>query len=124
MDDTLQELLKRIEHEWAPELLQLAGRIVFYDSLGWLIVGFLLTVAAVVIGLWSGKGFREEFREGNDEPVNSERAFFFMLSIAASFVFGVVGSFILLNIWNWIGVFDPTLAVAHRILDTVLARTK
>lgn len=123
MNEQLQELLRKLEQEWAPEILEASAKIVFYESLGWIIIGLLFAfISGTIIRLsWKNK---EWFKDGLEKG-GSEGDFVFFVSCSAFFgslIPGIISLFILLNIWNWVGLFDPKLAVARQILNAVIQR--
>lgn len=111
-NEQLTELLRRLEHEWAPELLNLAARIVFWDAVGWLIIGGVLA-SLTILGLrFAVKMWRLGKEDSDDIYVMT-----FCVTSLLSALSGVFALLILFNIWNWIALFDPQLAVAKRVLD-------
>lgn len=48
-NEQLTELLRKLEQEWAPALLETAAKITFYDSLGWIIAGFVWLIVGLIM---------------------------------------------------------------------------
>lgn len=122
--DELTQLLERLEREWAPEVLELAARIVFWDAVGWLAIGALCAVVAIVAGRITIRHYRYVESDEYSYPSDEWRIPVAMGSgIIATFA-SLCASFILLNIWNYIALFDARLAVAHRVLELLLRGVK
>lgn len=118
MEDTLKELLTRLEHEWAPELLKVGSTMIFYNSLGWLIVGFVALALTIIGTLTSIKYIRLDI-----ELEQTDISGYGVVGIIAGLIatLSLLPSlFILLDIWNWVGVFDPKIALAKRIFEATI----
>lgn len=125
MED-IYTILTRLENELLPAALELASGIVFWDSFGALVIGI---VAAIVFGLAAPRGVRSarlsiEITKARDERYRNDEEFDNLLWAIG---YGLVSAFTLitalvnlLNIWNWVGVFNPKLAFAKIIFDRIM----
>lgn len=120
MEDELTQLLARLEREWAPAMLDAAARIVFWDAVGWLTIGALLVAVTLVLAQQTRGAWRYCESDKYDPDKDGWMPPVMLVMGAGAFFTALIAAFILLNIWNWIALFDPRLAVAHRVLELVL----
>lgn len=118
MDDTLNDLLTRLEHEWAPQLLRTAAGVAFWDGLGWIIVGLVLLILGIVGTIVCVKCLWIDLSK--NQPDISGHGVAGLAAGLGSVLALTPALTILLNIWNWVALFNPELAVAKRIFDAVL----
>lgn len=117
-DEQLTELLRRLEHEWAPELLRLTAQIIFWDSVREILTGLLFLAACII----ASRIFVARWRV-TDVDAEIDKDGVGMVAAAVAALFSGLGAFPkLLDIWNWIALFDPQLAVAKRVFDIAIGK--
>lgn len=119
MEETLNDLLTRLEHEWAPQLLRTAAGVAFWDGLGWIIVGIVLLILAIVGTVICVKCLRIDLSRDDRYDISNHGVVGLITGLSALLTL-IPSLIILLNIWNWVALFNPELAVAKRIFDAVL----
>lgn len=116
-EETLLVYLKKIEEVWAPELLSVYTSIVQVEAYG----GLAKMIACSIMAIFCVLLFRKHFKETNwDNSSPGKHEVIVMISAA----WGVVNAFFVigwvLNPWMWIGIFNPRLAAAHQILESII----
>lgn len=99
----------------SPKVLNIAVEITRINSLQWLIGGGLGLL--ILSGVFA---YLANFAWKKLNVKYDERAqVLFIFSIVLSGTSALFAGINLFNVWNWIGVFNPTLALAHEILNQV-----
>ena len=112
--------LEKLTTQYAPEVLDAAASAVRVTGIGNIITGIGSMVSAAIV-IWIAKNFANICRKKKEEEgYMSEWELGMGLSLAVGGITGSVLSIVflfrLLNIWNWIAIFNPKLALAHKIL--------
>jgi hypothetical protein len=115
MDEAIRTLLEKLTNEWAPAALQLGVEMTWYDSLSHIIVGVVALLGCLIcirtaIRLWPSV---------SDVVVVGDREILFIACLVGSFVllvFAIGG----LMPWNWIGLFNPRVKLAHDIYTALI----
>jgi hypothetical protein len=104
----LLDTLENLTTQYAPDVVAATMQAVQITSLGYLVFGGALTA----IGAGSiTSAYRSLQKSGNTDWSDSE-----MLRFFAGGVCACLGLPPLLYLWNWVGVFAPKLALAHKVL--------
>ena len=116
------ELFSKIEAgviDVAPAALDMVLAVVRVDAISALIGGLVAMVVGIVVGLFGRKLLRESYNapyrgsEDWKEPVGMICS---LIPIATTI--GFLATWF--NIWNWIAVFQPELALAKQIIEMVV----
>lgn len=131
MDDAIKTLLEKLANEWAPAALQLGVQMEWYDSLYHIISGILTIIICIASGYATYKlcMYINTLVESGDDD-NQARAVW-LVTITALLGIVFIASFMAvfladgaLNAWNWIGLVDPKVKLAHDIYTAALAALK
>lgn len=105
-----------------PKLTDIAVRMTYWEGLCMLGVGLALLLIAYglfKLGRWSINQNREAWNidgmEGGPQVAG-------IIMYIATVICFIVGAYNFLHPWNWIAVFDPEAALAHKILIMILNR--
>jgi uncharacterized protein YacL len=96
----------------APKAYEATKTVVKYNALQSLVYGFVGLVTGLLLiggGYFFGKG-----------SLKDETPFRFMSSLVASivgFIMTISSVLNLIELWNWIAVFEPEIAVAREVLQ-------
>lgn len=101
--------------KYGPEALDLMLQGVYWHSLFSLIIGGVLFAAFLVLLVVF---FKKTFPWAIQHDVSDEcGSFAVMVNGVAGIAALVVSLCLLFNIWNWIGVYSPKVALAHQIIE-------
>ena len=137
MNESLNQILTRLENEWLPAALELGIRITFWNSVGNILIGliclvFVLTAPAMLHRLYRTFEMQEK-RQYKKESADFDdwddwRQFICILMSVLGIVTGIISFICVLHnffdIWNWIGIFDPQLRLAYDIYNAALKASK
>lgn len=112
--ETLATQLAQSLVDIAPEALDVALKVTVLRGAGNLLIGVILAFAAILLWPVVARAYKHD----RENPYSTDTKHMFIL------VFGSVGvgcailfaAITLLDIWNWIRVFAPDLALAHDVL--------
>jgi len=104
-----------------PQITEYAIRIKFWESLGYLVLAPVLFILAALVFRFLVRPCYNGYREAEDYTQDSWLMGVAFSSIA---VFGLViaGIGLLCNPWNWCGVLEPKVALAHDIYVMVMEK--
>lgn len=121
LDNKLLEVVTKFDvlaTKYTPEALEMAVYVTRVDAIGD-IIGVVLFSSLVLFLVFKFKGKIINLLDEGDQPE-------VLIAIYSSLVLGVslVMSAIvlvctLLNHWVWIAIFDPKLALAHKIIQSI-----
>lgn len=126
--DMLQHLLTQMEHtvvHYAPAAWQLLCTIKRVDSIGDIVIAVLLLAYTVSLALASKRiilGIIYCGAQYNKAPICEEGGWQaayhlsimgYVIGVALAIIAFTVALGYLLNVWEWVGVFNPGLAIAH-----------
>lgn len=100
----LLDKLEKITITLTPQALDVAEGCMRVAGLQRVVIGLIILAITFLI---SYKTSKKDYGEGNPAP-----AFIYIICTGAA----VVGSSWLFNIWNWIAIFNPKLAIANKLL--------
>lgn len=128
MEDALQSILEKLTNEWAPEILDLGVRMAWYTSLSNILHGFILLIiaAGALFAICKlGTTLNTLLMADNLTDLDWWKyvvlfAFALVIAVVAITVFFLGDG--VLNIWNWIGLFDPKVRLAHDIYTAATRR--
>ena len=108
-----------------PEVTETALRVVQWDGAWHLLMGAAFLVASGIswkVSRWGIKRLeaRDIKNEGLDEYMPPADTFIIWGGRAISLAMVIAAMFQLFNMWNWVALFDPKAAFAHKILVMVL----
>lgn len=102
------DLLDNLTAQYAPDVMAATLHVIQVSSLGYLLFGGALT--AIGVGLITS-AYRSTQKSGSTWLSDRELGQFIVGGGCA-----FLGGPLLLYIWNWVGIFAPKLALAHRVL--------
>lgn len=116
------EMLDKIEaiaENYAPEVSELALQAVRVSAIGELLYGLISIISVPVIfvvGTRAAAFFKEKKKEdGMYSSWEVGIGMSFICTIIGCSVFAISGIQVLFNVWNWVAIFSPELALAHQI---------
>lgn len=98
-----------------PQAVDLAASVVQVDAMGNLIRGGAFGVAALVATALCFSFWRWILSDEGD----GEAAGLACLGSGAALVLWVFALVPVLNVWNWVALYEPRLALAHEVLNKV-----
>lgn len=109
---SIYDKMGELATEYGPEVMDMTLEVVRINAIQELVIGFAVSVATAVIIMVTFR-VTKKF-----EGIEKDMPRIMMATIA--FMFGAIGIYRLFIIWNWIGVFNPKLKLAHDILQSAL----
>jgi hypothetical protein len=107
-----------LTHQYGPQAWSVICGIKRIDSIGYLAAGLLCIICAGV-GVKMLQYVHAHWREWDwDDAGITVLSGFSGCGLLALFATGVA---MLVNIWNWVGAFDPGLAIAHDVMQKALS---
>lgn len=104
--------LGELATQHGPQAVDLAAQVVQVDAAGGLVIGTACLLAAVIGGRKAIKVLRAGYdEEWGDGPLIVGG----IVGCVVAALVGIFGAACLLDIWNWVGVFNPKLALAHEV---------
>jgi len=104
-----------------PQITDYAIRIKYWECLGqvilgvvFILIGFLIFATVTRIA-WKASSKFEEYYWNTGDVIS-------FASAAVSLILVIAGSALALNYWNWAGIVEPRVALAHDIYVTVLQK--
>lgn len=132
MEDTIQQLLIKLENEWAPAALELGTRIAWYNGFSGAVsnVAFVVLTTVCVIKFWKWYTFfqnnLDNFNNIENEQGNDISSMIFIRIVVygvLSVIFGLI-ALLTFRMWNFIALFDPKAALAYDIFNVVMKALK
>ncbi len=123
LEEKAIEMLDKFEalaNQYGPEVIGAAKSAVFVTGIGDIVLGFVGLAAAFVLW-WLTQNFAKYAQRKKDDGGymdDWEMAWTAGMSIGCVAA-GMVATFsiwALFDIWNWVAIFNPQLALAHRLL--------
>ncbi len=123
IEDKAISILNKLEAlttQYTPEVMDAAITSVKVTATGNLVMGFIGLGAAFAV-LWLAKNFTTHCRAKRQEDGwmsnwDVGAALTFFISGVISGIMAVFSIWTLFDVWNWVAVFNPKLALAHKIL--------
>lgn len=119
------DLLNKIESlavDYTPDVYQMAVNVVQAQGIVLIVEGFIYGLAAFVFALISKKSYvfcRKKHDKAGDYSDWDMAGFFIALMCAAlAGILMLVSIFNVFDMWNWVAVFNPELALAKEIIDS------
>lgn len=104
----LADILKAMQGaaaEYGPKALQLALEVRRWDAIGTIVLGLLL----LAFGLFVASHVKRLWKNDGPAEIGAPLG-------VLTLCLWVAAGFYLLNIWNWVGVFRPEIALARDLL--------
>jgi len=102
----------------APQMLDYAIRITHWDGIQNVLVGFfLLLLASIGISIFVRKW--EAICNLSHDDELCLLCFFGGVAILGTLIGALC---LLLDVWNWVAIYDPKVALAHQLLQKVMER--
>ena len=121
LEQKVVDILTQLQNavvSYAPKAWQIAVVVKRVDCLQSLILGLVLVGGTVGLGLFTKKMLGKVQEDELDTT-----SFFGVIFGGIAFVgCGIAASSLLLNLWNWIGVFDPSFALTHDLYRKVMGQ--
>lgn len=115
--ERLTEKLAELAAQYGPDVVNAAIEVARITALRPIIGGAVCAVVSYVLLRFSIKAFQTAKADDWDNPVYIVGCGF---SGIISSGFGTAAAIYLFDVWNWVGVFEPKLWIAHRILEKAL----
>ena len=136
MNEALQTILTKLETSWGPAVLDVGTAITFWSCVNYLVTGFVLCIVSfalvqVIRSVYRTLAKHERASYERDVPFadwDEERKM--VMSMAAFFgafgalTAGSIGVCMLLDVWNWVGIFNPKLRLAYDLYQAAIALVK
>lgn len=109
--------LNSVMTEYTPVVKDAAVEMMRIDAIGELVMAFLViaTFICVIMGLYSKRKFiKDRFNSCDDWSIVVTLVV--IVITLTSLAYSIAAITMVLNHWNWIALFDPELALAHKIL--------
>ena len=102
----------------APQAVDAILAIKVISGIDQLVVGLICLIITVILGRVGMKHYRKRIEnEFNEDNIG---AIFIGVFLALGvFGFGIATAHHLLDIWNWVAVFQPKIAIAHDLLNII-----
>jgi hypothetical protein len=117
------EMLEKLEGlavEHAPEALEIAAATARVTAIGNIITGFIFVAIAGLIGFGTYTFARYSIKKSDEGGYLSDWGFLGFFGCLAgggsTFVAVAIGLPHVLQVWNWVALLDPKLAIAARVL--------
>lgn len=119
----LTNRLGELAVQYGPEVVDAALNVARVSAAKPLVAGFGILVLATILGVTGIRLFqtgRKDNLLANEKAgysnVGEARMAFGGACAVAGVVSLIISGTLLLNIWNWVGIFAPELWIAHRVL--------
>jgi len=109
--------IKDVFTHYTPQAWEIVKQIKQIDSFYYLLIALIFTVVPLVALFFVPKLFKKL------EGFCDREAKWFIIIMYTSFVFFIFAVNVtdLLNLWEWVGAFNPQLAIAHDLVEKVLS---
>jgi uncharacterized membrane protein YuzA (DUF378 family) len=136
MNEALQTILTKLETSWGPAVLDVGTAITFWSCVNYLVIGFVLCVASFVLvrviqSVYRALAKQERARYEKDVPFIQWDEPRSMIMVATAVLGGIgaiaaglIGICMVLNVWNWVGIFNPRLRLAYDLYQAAIALVK
>lgn len=100
--------------KYAPDVVNAALNVVRIGAVQQLVYGVIGLVVAVVFFKKAHGNITKSLEDGRFE--------LFLVGVVqgAAVVVGVVDAYFLVDVWNYVGIFQPKLYIAHKIVEKML----
>jgi hypothetical protein len=105
-----------VSHQYGPQAWSIVCNVKRVDSIGYLSAGILSLIGAGILAYIFHSTWKDE--EKRDEEGWQQLMF---LEAMGGCMLLVVGLGMDADVWNWVGVIDPGLAISHDVITKVLA---
>ncbi len=119
IDNRLQAIadkLADLAEQYGPEVTDAMLAVTRLQGFEYLIYGVLFLIPSVIIGLFAWYKF---LKSGIKNKDIDEIGTGLLLGTVSALGFIITGSF-LFDIWTWVAIFEPKLAIARKLLEGVL----
>lgn len=123
MLDALQQGAVTVGHvavKYAPDVADAVLNIVRIDALGKLIPAIAFFIICLSVFIYIVKYIRKVYANKKEDYDFNDKIFIACMCSLPFVTVGIISSLVLLNIWSWVAVFEPKLALAKQIIDSVL----
>lgn len=117
------ELLKHFEEltrQFAPDVIDMAANVVLVSAINNIVFGGLVAIVLAILTFKLGNGLSRLYLkwQEKDKWFDVDLANVITWSLCLIVILGCFFSslFNLLDLWNWVALFKPHLALAHKIL--------
>jgi hypothetical protein len=118
METTIEKVLKQVTEEWAPAALELGIQMTFWNGVSQLLLGGLFAVLTAALFYNTMKALK---KSKNASYSDKEGYLIVAALLAIAGLIAAIPTIVMLfNIWNWIAVFNPKLALAHTIFERIM----
>lgn len=129
----MEDILRQLTNEWAPEALRLGEEMFFWWGVGNLVTGFVwLVITSISLRtLYRWHNLYLKYDNMCEQSNNYDESHRLRVlrdkydtvraaPLLATIAFGLLTFIYLGNIWNWIAVFNPRIAMAHEIFTKLV----
>jgi hypothetical protein len=118
METTIEKVLKQVTEEWAPAALELGIQMTFWNGVSQLLLGGFFAVLTAALFYNTMKALK---KSKNASYSDKEGYLIVAALLAIAGLIAAIPTIVMLfNIWNWIAVFNPKLALAHTIFERIM----
>jgi hypothetical protein len=121
--EKLTEKMAELAVQYGPDVVNAGLSVAQYQATQQLIYGTLMCTASLGV-MYAAYWLLGYCKRLNEEKGQHEPREIFSVVSGLYFGLGLVlmawGGVKLFNIWNWVGIFEPKLWIAHRILEKAL----
>jgi hypothetical protein len=118
METTIEKVLKQVTEEWAPAALELGIQMTFWNGVSQLLLGGFFAVLTAALFYNTMKALK---KSKNASYSDKEGYLIVAALLAIAGLIAAIPTIVMLfNIWNWIAVFNPKLALAHAIFERIM----
>jgi len=110
----LLDKLTTLAEKYAPQVYQTAIDVVQVQAIGEICLSLLCLLVLYLSWQKILKLYKQGFFDDTDEAACVISC---VLGLSMTFVIGLFSLFSLCDIWNWVALFNPDLALAHKILN-------
>lgn len=115
--EKLSEKLAQLAEQYGPDVVDAGLAVARVTAAQKLLYGLIAVIGSTAF-FWIARYLVRKVRDENWDEFFGIGGIF--ISGALGLFFAIGGLIDLLSIWNWVGVFEPKLWIAHRILEKAL----
>lgn len=107
--------MEELTKQYTPEVIDSALMVVRISGVQEIVVGLVCLLISIFLN-FVGKHFYIKFSDDdNDDYIPA-----FLLSYGGAIVIGGFSIVTLINVWNWVAIFEPKLYLAYRVFERIL----
>lgn len=129
LENKVVDILDKLESitvNYAPEVANAAIQVIRFEGIGVIFSGLILLIISVTTGVLAfkiGNYFMSKYKEsGSPYYEDSGIAAYVIWMVAGALSVYIFGTSLekLTDFWVWVAIFNPELAMAHKIMESML----